>query len=541
MDAALEIQRRPIEPFAVDWDRIILNEDELDSLDYWFRECSFTRDEIASSRFVVKRFPWDERPDIQTVMRHKAEHFNAVHQILASRKVMKTWSLSNIHLWKAIREQARHILTLSVKQERADYLVGRMAFLWNQLAKLDTNKHPPIAIDERRENKLGFSNGSLVEALTQAVTDVIMVTTSAILVDEAAYLKRDMKRKIIGAALPGTQGGVDPESGGSFTGVSSCNGDEDFYRLMFPTDEDAARRSISPWESDELRTPARGLQIWPESQSFYKVLWYYFADKNKMPATAWYRRERAKYPGPLKSEWYQQYEIWPLATTGREILQPVYNERHHRKSWEDIQHLYDPRTPVIVGWDIGQRGQCATAVQGSPRTRRILGLVQVLRPDMPLEAFVQMAMQEMAARLPGATFLHFGDPRTLSSQTGTLQGGFAEVMQRAGVMCAPAPAISVHRKIDLLKTVLSEYVDAGEPRFLFCGETCPAMTAAFRGKYCYKAEVEMPKRDGRTEHSMDSLAFALMALTGLASEDEEFYGGDEGDEVLALGGGNAWS
>jgi hypothetical protein len=521
----------PPKPFKVDWSRIIDNEDLDDAIDYFFGQCLFTRDEIKRGVEVVRQFPWERRLDIQRIVKFRL-HLRGLFLTIASRKTMKTWTKSGELLFEGIREQGRYIQLGALKQLRADYNLRRILFMLNQLVALDTGSNQPDAVKvlSRDENGASLGNGTYFENLTQKITDLKQVTTSALFYDEFPDLPEEYKMSLLGAAIPATQG--DPEefeelmSGGIIDCIGTCNGEDAAWNLMFPTLAERNKYAIAPWEPDELRTPENGLKIWNRGR-LYLILWYYFADPAKCPGTPWYKNETAKYPGKLKSQWEQYYEIWPVTTTGLEVT-PEFTEPVHCRPYAEVKNQYQPDLALVVGWDIGGQNQCCTITQNNYSGRRINMFWQELELDMDVETFTRKCMEIIAVEFPMATVIHVGDPKTLASPTGTTMGTFSEVMQRAGVVCIPAPVVLIKVKVQLVKRQLATYIGYNASRVLIAYDTCPMLVAALRGGYRYNSTRTAPIKDGKYDHCIDSWAFTLLYHTYLYGDYEQ--GGYEQEE-----------
>jgi len=517
--------------FEVDWERLLYNDDILDAAAYFFRDCVWTRDESAEGRYgrsrVYKRFPWDSRPDLREITEFKLTH-GGLFMELGSRKTMKTWKEAARYAFLGLTQEARLFMIGSTKEERADMNIQRIAFIINTLLKYDQSKFPkrPVVVSRPAEN-LQLSNGTIFANITQNINDLTQITASGIWQDEITKLDDSVKAGLIANALASTQQAVGevafaPGSGTSLTGT--CEGEERFWRMMFPSEE-STNVLISPYEDEEnregLRCPENGLRIWSEGQ-VHRILFYYFADPGKVPGSDWYRRERPKWVGN-EDAWNREMEIWPVADTEFKVT-PEYKDGRHRRSFEELVELYQPNRPLVIGWDIGARFQCATVTQLNPRTGRIIVFMQIFQDNTNLENFGRSVVEYVKADFPNATAYHVGDPRSLSTSTGTAFGDLSEVLNRAGVFCNPAPGISIQRKVSTLKKVLSDYI-SGEPKLLIAGDRCKELVAGLRGKYKFQKNGQIPKRDGVTEHVVDSLVFCLLQHEYLSSEEE-------GDSVL---------
>jgi hypothetical protein len=172
-----------------------------------------------------------------------------------------------------------------------------------------------------------------------------------------------------------------------------------------------------------------------------------------------------------------------------------------------------------VAWDIGAKFQSATVLQYNPKTRRIIVPMELYEDNRDLESFCRMVGETIKQYIPGSYARHVGDARTLSASTATVMGDMRDVMAMAGIECDPAPVVSIQRGIDHMKKVLSEYID-GEPRLMIAGDMCPRLIAGLRGKYQYGPMGLVPKRDGTTEHVMDSFKLGLLEIDMLETDDD---------------------
>jgi len=507
--------------FKVDWERIIDNDDVIDAAAYWFGECSWTRDEAASGQKsrskVVKRFPWNDRPDIQLVINYILNNAG-VFLAMGSRKILKTWTIANLFAFWAVREEHRNFLLGSTKEERADLNLQRIIQIISTLRQLDTNtKQPPgIIVAARPPNSFHLSNGSVFTDLTLNVRDLVQITSSGVWMDEVSKLPEDYKAAFLSEGLPSTQQAVGDEGdfGSRFIMTCTCEGEERVWRMLLP-DEESRRKLISPYEDAEnlegLRCPANGLKIWNEDL-FHRILWYYFADPGKCPGTPWFEAERKKWRGN-DDGWRRQMEIWPIQEGERRIT-PEYREMTHRRSFDELRELYLRDVPLVVGWDIGARFQAATVTQCNPKTGQVVAFMQHFEDNKDLHSFAMRLIETIKGEFPdqgqSAGMYHVGDPRTLSLSTMTSMGTAAEYMQNIGIYIAPAPGVTIATKIMVVKRLLTSYTEAHEPMLVIAGDRCREIISGLRGAWEYDQTGMRPKRTGFVEHAIDSLVFCLL-------------------------------
>jgi hypothetical protein len=512
--------------FPVDWACIRDNPDIHAAAEYFFRHCFWTRDETARGsgkvHGVYKRYPWDKRPDCRAVVSYCLSN-GGLFEILGSRRILKTWTMIGLTTFLALRHEGRMIPFGSTKEDRADMNLQRVIFVMSTLEKLDTS-HSPRAVRriDRSPNTLDLNNGSHFLNLTQSLNDLTQITASLIWQDEFSKINDDMKARVIRTGLPATQVAVgeDGMEGGGMYLTATCEGEERYWEMFFSDDYAKAQR-VSPYDDanneEGLRCPENGLRMWSDGD-VHKILWYYFADPGKCPGTDWYKRERRRWIGNEEG-WMREMEIWPVMDNVRRVT-PMYNDRKHRTTFDGIMDLYVPNQRLIVAWDIGSKYQSATVLQCNPKTRRIIVPMELYEDNRDLEGFCRQVIGTIKQYIPSAFARHVGDARTLAASTATVMGDMRDVMYAAGVECDPAPVKSIQFSIDHMKRVLGEYLSDGEPRILIAGDMCPRLIAGLRGKYQYSAMGMVPKRDGVTEHVMDSFKLGLLEIDMLESDDD---------------------
>lgn len=153
--------------------------------------------------------------------------------IAKSRQMMITWLMSSLHLWLAL-QPGKLIFYQSKKEEDANAILDRTKFSYYRLSnRLKWGNAEPnmiSATESPKERsvycKLEFPwLNSQIIAVAQGADVLRSRTASAIFSDEMAF--QEKAESAFAAAKPTIDGG------GKFTGVSSPNGQEFFYRMAF--------------------------------------------------------------------------------------------------------------------------------------------------------------------------------------------------------------------------------------------------------------------------------------------------------------------
>lgn len=137
-----------------------------------------------------------------------------------SRRMMITWLFMGLFLWDTMYHPAVNTFFVSKKEDDADDLVSRAYSIYNQLPDFlkvpVRKKYCLLEFPDLSSKIMGVSQDS--DALRQQ-------TASNILSDELAF--QPYGRESIQAAKPTLEGG------GRFVGVSSINGKNFFYNLLY--------------------------------------------------------------------------------------------------------------------------------------------------------------------------------------------------------------------------------------------------------------------------------------------------------------------
>lgn len=143
--------------------------------------------------------------------------------VMKSRQMMVTWLTVAWYLWNAITKQERQYFFISKKEKDADKLVKRALFIFHHLPQELQYYYGPVS-DKYCELRFE-KTGSLINGVSQDSEALRMYTASGIFSDEMAFQEQAEKSWM---AIRPTL-----DSGGQFIGVSTPNGKNFFYKLLF--------------------------------------------------------------------------------------------------------------------------------------------------------------------------------------------------------------------------------------------------------------------------------------------------------------------
>src|SRR5260221_809756 len=188
---------------------------------FWVMTYCFTKDEHDASR-PVKRFP--RYKYIPYILKELKANPRII--IPKSRQVMITWTVLSYLLWRACFNRHRLIFVQSKKEEDAAALIDRCKHMYEYLPWWQHEVSPlkrPLA--KQPFNKLSFANGSVIWGVPQGADVLRQYTASIIFGDEFAF--QDKAEEAYNASKPTIDGG------GQFIIVSSANGRNFFYRMVY--------------------------------------------------------------------------------------------------------------------------------------------------------------------------------------------------------------------------------------------------------------------------------------------------------------------
>lgn len=195
---------------------------------YFCTEYIYTLDEHESAA-PIRKFPTYSYLENITDLWEK----NKLLIIAKSRQLFVTWLMSSLHLWMALRP-GKKIFYQSKKEDDANAVLDRTKFSYYRLPRrlkwgacdprvIDMSKDPP---SREVYCKLDFPwLNSQIIAVPQGADVLRSQTASAIFSDEMAF--QDKAEEGYAAAKPTIDGG------GKFTGVTTPNGQEFCYKLLF--------------------------------------------------------------------------------------------------------------------------------------------------------------------------------------------------------------------------------------------------------------------------------------------------------------------
>lgn len=193
---------------------------------YFCTEFVFTKDEHDKIH-PIKRFPSIEY--LEKIVQLWLD--NDLFLIAKSRQLKITWLMAALHLWLAL-QPGKLVFFQSKKEEDANAVLTRAKLIYQYLPIRMKYGHctpvnltqPPKFRDIYCHLELPWLHSEII-AIPQGPDILRSYTASAIFSDEMSF--QEEARKAFEAAKPTIDGG------GKFTGVSTPNGQEYFYNLLF--------------------------------------------------------------------------------------------------------------------------------------------------------------------------------------------------------------------------------------------------------------------------------------------------------------------
>ncbi len=197
--------------------------------DYYVLTHCRTKDE-HDARTPVKRFP--RRLYIAKMLKEAMGHKRLL--ISKSRQIMATWTFVCYFLHMAEFYKHRLIFFQSKKDEDAAALISRAKHAYEHQPEWIKARAPlKRPLHKLPYNKIMFANGSMIWGIPQGEDVVRQHTCSGILDDELAF---QPKAEQAYTALKPTLDG-----GGQFVGLSSANGKNFFYRMLYDRLDESER------------------------------------------------------------------------------------------------------------------------------------------------------------------------------------------------------------------------------------------------------------------------------------------------------------
>lgn len=241
--------------------------------------------------------------------------------ILKARQLGVSWLAAIYVVWFALRRPRQVILLISIRQEDADKLLGKVAFVWEHLP----GWRGTARIAAR---SIAFANGSEVESMPATANIGRSRTASLVILDEHAY--QAFARKIFLALKPVAEKG-------QIIAISSGNGQGSLHAEIYR----AAKAGTNGWRA--LFVPATAH---PERRS-----------------TSWREINRAEMSAlsdALYAQEYPENDIEALVATGRPVFghedlgrQPIEAGRPGPPG-VTIYRDPEPGRIYLVGADVGE-------------------------------------------------------------------------------------------------------------------------------------------------------------------------------------------
>jgi hypothetical protein len=436
-----------------------------------------------------KNFP--EKDYIIEVIRrwHKSDRI----LIPKSRQMMITWLMMALHLWYAL-SPGQKVLILSKDETTANDLIEKRVI--PMLDKLPPYLQVKYEWKPSKGELLFPALNSEIKAFSSSDRSTRSYTASAFFFDEMAHL--DNVEEIWKAIKPTVDGG------GKFTGVSTPNGQEYFYKLLFdkeglPDKEDIYLIEEAHYNRKEI---IRGLWEQHNANGFDAIWLYYYADPDKDPernGLKWYRKARR---GFTKKDWEQEYEISFLHSG----LEPIY------PGFQQDIHIAKSRLsciegkPLFIGWDFGYRVQAVVLCQMDDQDR-LMVLRELTGNNVDTYTWCSEVARYIATNFPNIT-QHFSfcddagrqkyETSDQSSFDILIAYGFTPISSKKPIMFG----------VNLIRRLLAIRPD--NTPGLYIDPSCETLIDGFKtGYHRPKTGEDKPVKDGLYDHYMDALRYVV--------------------------------
>jgi len=207
-------------------------------LRYFLRELTYTKDEHDPT-IPAKKYPWEEKPYLQTIAGIWLKTLRLL--LPKSRQLLITWTTAACYLWDSMCLQNRLNFFQSKKETDAAAILERANFIYENLGGPDYEADgtprigksliklfkPRASYTTAKGNcRLRFPTlSSQIWAIPEGADIIRSYTLSGWFCDETAFQAN--VDKAWQAARPALAGG------GRFTGVSSANGKNYWFGLVY--------------------------------------------------------------------------------------------------------------------------------------------------------------------------------------------------------------------------------------------------------------------------------------------------------------------
>ena len=229
-----------------------------------------------------------------------------------------------------------------------------------------------------------------------------------------------------------------------------------------------------------------GLKAWTNPINGFRVVRLHYSADPAKRRPEWRLAERKKYG---VSEWNREHEL---------IWESVEGKAVYADWWEAEFHIskvplgWNPKYPVLRGWDFGLNGACVFA-QLFPHMRLFI-LREAIGVDIGFERFVEEAHRFSTEWFPGATFIEFIDP-TGRYRFGADERTYASMLTNPPIKARKifSGANDMAARIKGVTDFLKEHVK-GLPCYIV-DKSCDTLIKGFNGGYHYAYDKHSSLKD----------------------------------------------
>lgn len=229
-------------------------------------------------------------------------------------------------------------------------------------------------------------------------------------------------------------------------------------------------------EYTEVETILHGLKTWVNPINGFRVLRLHYSADPKKRSPEWKEREKKKYG---EAEWNREMELIWESLNGRAVYSDFWAPEFHISK---VSLGWNPKYPVLRGWDFGLNGACVFA-QLFPHSRLFI-LREAVSEDIGFETFIGEVNRLSLEWFPGARFVEFCDP-TGRYRMGADERTYAMMLANRPLMAKKivSGANDMPARIKGVTDFLKENVK-GLPSYLV-DSSCETLIKGFNGGYFY--------------------------------------------------------
>jgi len=274
---------------------------------------------------------------------------------------------------------------------------------------------------------------------------------------------------------------------------------------------------------EDLESPAPGMWRFTTPKGWRVLVVHYTADPNKCPGRpvgdAWIAK--AKKAQGSDRDWQREMEINYTISSDQPFF-PNFNRSVHVRPL-----LFDPKIPLLRGWDFGQaHPACVFAQLGGMNQVRVHR--SVLETNKKIWDFGEQVVGLTNIHFPGAKkIVDYGDPA--GAQESDKGASTHILLERFG--------IHMNMKFSYREEGLKimdqklRVMENGEPGMLIDPEGNPLLIEGFEGGYVLDVGAtgkdkegrlkNHPKKDGIYEHLFDALRYLMLNIFSMVEEERD--------------------